>query len=125
MTRYRYATTLSFGTDGEPDYAEVEVEVSYTVAWGSPGTGRPYYGPVELYDEGSPDEVEDIRLELVEGRPRPFPRFASDRDAEMLVIEALSPDDIESMLQEARDREAAWADDAADYRASDMRKDRP
>lgn len=66
--RYTYACTLSWGGD-EPT-AEVEVEVSYTVAWGSAETGR--NGPPENYDPGCADEIEDIRLERVEGKPRPW-----------------------------------------------------
>lgn len=105
-TRYRYATCLSFGTDGDADYCELDVEVSYTVAWGSSGTGRPYFGPPELYDEGSPDEVEDIRLELVDGKPLTGCEFN-----EPVLSRFEEDDDLrEAMLEEARQREAVWAE---------------
>lgn len=120
--RYRYATTISFGADGAPDYTELEVEFSYSVAWGSPGTGRPYYGPVELYDEGSPSEVEDLRLETVDGSARPFLAFTSDKDAEMLCIEALTEAHLDDMLSEAAEREAGRAEDAAERRHEDRRQ---
>jgi hypothetical protein len=59
--RYFYSTCLMFGTDGEADHVELDVTVSFTVAWGSPESGR-YGGPPEDYDPGSPDEVEDVQL---------------------------------------------------------------
>lgn len=105
-TRYRYSTCLSFGTDGEADYCELDVTVSYSVAWGSPGTGRPYYGPVELYDEGSPDEVEDIRLELVDGKPLSGCEFI-----EPVLSRFEEEDELrEGLLREARETEAARAE---------------
>ena len=55
MARYRYATCLSWGGD-EPT-AELEVEVSYTVAWGRPETPP-------AYDHGGlpadPDEITNL-----------------------------------------------------------------
>jgi hypothetical protein len=69
MTRYRYATTLSFGDDGEPGYTELDVEVSYKVLWGRPET-PPAYSHGGL--PADPDEVDDVRLELVDGKPRPW-----------------------------------------------------
>ena len=98
-TRYRYATTLDFGDD------EHEVEVSYTVAWGSPETGAGYMADPYKYDPGSPDEVEDLRLELVDGEPGPF-----DQEAEAMVLQDIGQNHTEAMLQEAREREAAWVE---------------
>lgn len=65
--RYTYATCLGWGGD-EPT-AEIDVTLSYAVDWGSPGTGRPYFGPPENYDEGSPPEVQDLCVEKIDGRP--------------------------------------------------------
>lgn len=104
-TRYTYATTLAYSTGAVPEVDEVEVEVSFTVAWGSPGTGRPYYGPVELYDEGSPDEVEDLTLRSVDSAGGPF-----DQHDEAAILQELAQNHTEAMLQEAREREAAWAE---------------
>lgn len=104
-TRYTYATSLDFSTGEVPEVDEVEVEVSFTVAWGSPGTGRPYYGPVELYDEGSPDAVEDLKLLSVDGIGGPF-----DQHDEAAILQAIAQNHTEPMLEEARDREAAWAE---------------
>lgn len=117
--RYRYATCLSWGGD-EPT-AEVEVEVSYSVAWGSPESGR--FGAPENYDPGSPDVVEDIRLELVEGKPRPWDMgfgFLSDDEFERDVIEKLEAHEAD-MIAEARDEEAA-AEDA--YREAEWEERR-
>lgn len=111
-TRYTYDTNLS-------DDAETEVRVSFTVAWGSPGTGRPYYGPPELYDEGSPDEVEDLRLELINGTTRPAPfgdAAAVNREFEAAILQEIAQNHMEAMLEAARDREDYWSDDDVDYR---------
>lgn len=105
MSRYRYATCLSFGTDGEADYCELDVEVSFTVAWGSPETGRGYMADPYLYDPGSPDEVEDIRLEKVDGKPLTGCEFIEP------VLDRFECDDQlrDEMLAEARETEAARA----------------
>jgi hypothetical protein len=110
--RYRYATCLAWG--GDVPTAEVEVEVSYGVAWGSPETGAGYMADPYNYDPGSPDVVEDIRLELVEGKPRPWGMYHGfvaneDDEFEFEVIEKLE-DHEAAMLEEARAREAAWAE---------------
>lgn len=110
-TRYTYATTLAYSTGDVPETDEVEVEVSFTVAWGSPGSGRPYYGPVENYDEGSPSEVEDLKLMSIDGIGGPF-----DQHDEAAILQTLAQNHTEAMLEEASDREAYWADDAADHR---------
>lgn len=88
--RYRYATCLNWG--GDTPTAEVEVVVSFTVAPGTPESGR--FGPPENYDPGSPAEVEDIRLDLVEGKPRPWGMYSGyvaneDDEFEREVIEKL------------------------------------
>ena len=66
-TRYTYACTLTWGGD-EPT-AELEVECTYEVAWGSPESGR--YGRPEDYDPGSTDVVECIKIVSVGGTPWP------------------------------------------------------
>lgn len=118
MTRYTYATCLGWGGD-EPT-AEIDVEVSYTVAWGSAETGR--FGSPENYDPGSPDEVEDIRLEKVEGKPRPWGMYSGyvaneDDEFEREVIDKLEDHHAE-MIAEASEIEAMRADEDADHRQS-------
>lgn len=113
--RYTYATCLSWG--GDIPTAEIDVEVSYTVAWGSAETGR--FGPPEDYDPGSPDEVEDIRLEKVEGKSRPWGIYSGyianeDDEFEREVVDMLEGHHAE-MIAEASEIEAARADEAADY----------
>lgn len=111
-TRYRYATTLAF-TDETDNPAEIDVEVSFTVAWGSPETGRGYMADPYLYDPGSPDEVEDLRLELIDGKPAPwvdFGTWADDQTVEAAILQQIAQNHTDNMLQEAADREAAWAE---------------
>lgn len=64
--RYKYTTCLSFGTDGEADYCEIDATVSFSVIWGDPETGP-------THDcGGTPatgDLVEDIRVETIDGKP--------------------------------------------------------
>jgi hypothetical protein len=50
--RYTYSTCLMFGTDGEADHCEIDVTVSYEVAW--------------LDDDGQRGEIEDIRVESID-----------------------------------------------------------
>ena len=50
--RYTYSTCLMFGTDGEADHCEIDVTVSYEVAW--------------LDDDGRRGEIEDIRVESID-----------------------------------------------------------
>lgn len=85
--RYTYATELSFGGD-EPTW-EGEVEVSFTVEWGSPPTGMS--GPPENYDPGSGTLIEDIRVETIDGKPAPWncTAFGDLSDKALIEAEAL------------------------------------
>jgi hypothetical protein len=125
--RYIYETTLSWGGD-EPT-GEVDVTVSYTVAWGSPEVGR--FGPIEGYDPGSGDVVEDIRLEKVEGKPRPWGMYYGyipNEDDEFATdcIEKIEDSEahLEAMIAEASECEASDRDDAMERRWEDRREDR-
>lgn len=105
--RYSYSTFLSFGTDGEADYCEIDVTVSFAVAWGEPETGPTYAcGGTPATD----DLVEDIRVESIDGDP-PTNRVLEDMILDMLD----GPTDFytREMLAEAIAVEA----DAAEYRA--------
>ena len=108
--RYTYATCLSWG--GDTPTAEIDVEVSYTVAWGSPETGR--FGVPEDYDPGSPDVVEDLRVEKIDGRP------VEDSPGLLVPImeklEAVEDELFPDLIIHAREVEEARADEAADYR---------
>lgn len=101
--RYTYATTLAYSTGDVPETDEVEVEVSFTVAWGSPETGD--YGPPEHYDPGAPDEIEDLKLLSVDGVGGPF-----DQHDEAAILQTIAQNHAEAMLEEASEREAAWAE---------------
>ena len=50
--RYTYSACLMFGTDGAADHCEIDVTVSYEVAW--------------LDDCGLRGEIEDIRVEQID-----------------------------------------------------------
>jgi hypothetical protein len=64
--RYTFTTCLSFGTDGEADFCELDVTVSFVFT-----PGRAAAPPA--YDHGGlpadPPEIDDIRVELIDGRP--------------------------------------------------------
>ena len=113
--RFTYATTLAYSTGDVPEADEVEVEVSFTVAWGSPETGN--YGPPEGYDPGAPDEVEDLKLLSVDGVGGPF-----DQHDEAAILQAIAQNHTEAMLEEANDREAYWEDDARERQHEDRRE---
>lgn len=108
-SRYTYATTLSFGQDGEPGYCELDVEVSYRVLWGRPET-PPAYSHGGL--PADPDEVDDVRLELIDGKPRPWDlTWALGSEAETIaIIEDRFGDLWCELIEEARSREGAWAE---------------
>lgn len=108
---YHYEAALSWGGD-EPT-AEVDIKVSYTVAWGSPETGR--FGPVEGYDPGCDDEIENIKLLTVNGKARPWDMgygFLSDDAFAEMVVEMLEADHAEQMLNEAAEEEDGRRDEA-------------
>lgn len=122
--RYAYAASLSWGGD-EPT-AELEVEVEYSVAWGSPETGRGYMADPEKYDPGSPDIVEDIKVLKIDGRERPWALgfgFISDAEAETMITEKLEAHE-EDMIRDAAEVEAADADEARERRWEETRNDR-
>lgn len=104
-TRYRYTTCLSFGTDGEADYCELDVTVSYRVAWGRPETPP-------AYDHGGqppdPDEIDGLRLELVDGKPGPWPNIGPTYEA--MILDEVERVAFDAMLQEAQQMEAAWVE---------------
>ena len=113
---YHYETTLSWGGD-EPT-AEVDIKVSFTVAWGSSETGR--FGPPENYDPGSADEIENIKLLTVDNRAGPWDMgygFLSDDEFAEMVVEMLEADHADRMLHEATEEDDGRRDEAAEYRA--------
>lgn len=106
--RYTYAATLPYSTGAVPEVDEMDVEVSFTVAWGSAGTGRPYFGAPENYDEGSPDEVEDLRLVSVNGTSAPdaldaFGAGEVNQDFEAAILQQITQSHTQAMLEVARD----------------------
>ncbi len=118
MTRYRYATTISFGTDGEQGYTEIDVEVSYGVAWGRPETAPAYsHGGLPA----DPDEITDLCLEKVNGKPRPWDMgygFLSDDAFADMVTDKLEAN-FDDMIREAHEVEYDHRCEAAERRARD------
>lgn len=108
--RYTYTTTLNWG--GDTPTAEIEVTVSYSVSPGSPEQGP-------TYDSGGhPGEdpmVEDITLDLVEGKPGPWNMgygFITDIDFATDCVEKIEGSDrhLEAMINEASEVEGADED---------------
>jgi len=66
MTRHTFTTCLSFGTDGEADFCELDVTVSFGFTPGRDATPP-------AYDHGGlpadPPEIGDIEVEAIDGRP--------------------------------------------------------
>lgn len=120
--RYTYAASLSWGGD-EPT-AELEVEVSFTVAWGSPETGR--FGPPEDYDPGAGDLIEDIRVETIDGLPladalkRGGGEYMPGETVRQ-IIDKLEMDHEAEMIAEAVDDDAARRDSYLEAEADERR----
>lgn len=100
-TRYTYAASVTLGDDFD---TEAEIEVTYSVAWGSPETGRGYMADPYRYDPGAPDVVECVQLVAINGEPVNVypPEFAAQALAE------IETNHTEAMLEEARHEDAAW-----------------
>lgn len=121
MSRYTYAFTASWG--GDTPTAELEVEVSYTVLWGAPEQGPSYACGGQPADA---DEVDDIRVETIEGKPRPWNLgygFLKDDDLAADIIEKLDTDHhrAEMISQAAEDDDGPDPDDARDAAYDDER----
>lgn len=110
MARYTYETTLSFGSDERADFAEVDVKVAYDVSFGRAAT---------RLDPAEDDEITDIRLIEVGGRPAPWGlHFHSDKHFAAIVAEMLeeSEADLEAMIANAHEEAAADYDRAMEAR---------
>lgn len=119
MTRYTYTTSLEVGNaDGGPEY---EVTVSYTVIPGESETGPSYASG------GTPASdayLDDLRLETVDSKPRPWGMYDGwivneDDEFETVIVGMLEDDSVhvEAMLIEAAEVEADERDRTAEYRA--------
>jgi hypothetical protein len=127
--RFSYTTTLEWG--GDTPSAEIEVTVSYLVTWGAPEQGPSYASGGQPAD---PDEIDDIRLERVEGKARPWGMgygYITDDEFAADCVEMIggSEHHLESMLIEAAERdaddEAAAAECRAEYRRYIDKEPRP
>jgi hypothetical protein len=111
MTRHTFTTCLSFGTDGEADYCELDATVSFGVTWGR-GETPPAYAHGGL--PADPDEIDDIRVEAIDGRPV----TASDcLTVEAILAEFEGGDHDDALFQVAREDAFEDAIAAAEHRA--------
>jgi len=110
MTRYTFSTCLSFGTDSEADYIEIDVTVSYVVHAGRPET-PPAYNHGGLPAE--PAEVDDIRVEAIKGKP---PVTGDRMTVDAVVCEFENGRHNAALLAAAADEEAYRREEAADVR---------
>lgn len=123
--RYTYAASLSWGGD-EPT-AELEVEVSFEVAWGSPETGR--FGRPEDYDPGCASVVECITVDKINDLPTA--EYLKRGSGEYMpgetvrqIIDKLEMDHEQDMLVEAAEADAARRDSYLEQAAKDDRYER-
>ena len=120
--RYTYGTTILF--DGEEPYAELEIEASYEVSWGSPESGR--WGPPENYDPGCASVVEALRVDTINDQPRPWNEGVLAAVADDLLeahIRAALDDQAEAMIEEAVEDNTARRDSYLEQEAKDSRYD--
>lgn len=124
--RFTYKTNVevSCGDEGGPDF---DIEVSFIVTGGGPET------PPSYASGGSPAEdaeIDDIRLEKVDGKPRPwgmYDGYVKDEDAEFeaTIVQILEHQThYEAMLLSAGEDMAADRDEAAEQRYEADRDDR-
>lgn len=119
--RFTYATTLSWENEFETVTGELEVEFSYVFTAGAPEQGPTYACGGQPAD---PDEIDDIRVERIEGKPRPWGHeWQSDDAYADMLIEHLSDRDHEAMLIEAGECAAEAHYEAMEYRAEQRRED--
>jgi hypothetical protein len=109
MSKHTFKTCISFGTDGEADYIELDVTVRFNVAWGMPESGR-FSGPPEDYDPGGPDEIEDFFVVKVDGWP------AVDTDLAKMIEEKMLDTLYDEMIASATEDEVAAEEAAAEHR---------
>jgi hypothetical protein len=118
---FTHYTTVSLGSS---EGSEFGVTLSFSVAWGSPETGR--FGRPEDYDPGCGSEVEDIKVQSIEGLTSGWGDafacgFQTDQQIAEAVIEALTDSDFDRMLDEASEDAYADAIEAEEYRAESRR----
>lgn len=114
----RYHYTASFSIGGDIPTWEGEVEFSYTVTWGAPET-PPAYSHGGL--PADPDEIDDIRVEKVDGLTSGWAYFQSDASFAEDMIERLTDDDYSAMLTEAYEADLADHDAAMEARWEERR----
>lgn len=105
---YNFSTCLSFGDDGEANYIEMDVEVAYQVIWGEPTV---WGSTPETSHQGSGDEIDDIKVIKIDGRPAPWnliPLPNGDAEVADQIEAQLRQHCEEAMLERARDLEVQW-----------------
>lgn len=110
MRTYRYSTTLNWADE------EIEVEVSYTVTWGSPETG-PSYGCGGT--PADPDEINDLKL--ISWGPEAVTSLLdwNDRDD---ILDAVLEERFDQMIENAADENASDYEHVLEQRAERQRE---
>ena len=92
--RYTFTTCLSFGTDGEADFCELDVTVSFAFT-----PGRAAAPPA--YDHGGlpadPPEIDDIQVEFIDGR-RPY--AAGDKETVDAILDQFATGDFDDAMMD-------------------------
>lgn len=120
MSRFHYDATLTFDAGGTD--VEIDVTVSFAVSWGAPERGPSYACGGTPAD---PDEISDITLLEVGGKPRPWGwNYWSDGHFSDLVPERLfaSEHHLERMLEQAAEARADLEDAIQERRWEDRRE---
>ena len=107
--RFTYTTSMNFG--GDTPTWEGETEVSFTF---TPGRPAQTYGPPENCYPAETDEVDDIRVETIDGRKPDLGDFYERSFAEAIIAE-IEIDHWEDLIETANAELANDAWDRADY----------
>lgn len=115
----RCTYTASFSVGGDIPTWEGEVEFSYLVSWGAPEQGPTYASGGQPAD---PDEIDDLRVEAIDGRKSGWSEYQSDAEVAQDMAERLTDDDYAAMLTEAQEQAVADHDAAMEARWEDRRE---
>lgn len=113
--RFTYTTCLTRGTDGEAGYTEFDVKVSFSYAPGSSET------PASYASGGSPaedPEINDIRLEEVDGKPKPWGMYWGVIPNEDVAFAS----EVETEIEESEAHRAAMLEIVADAEEADAER---
>lgn len=92
MADETYKTTPSLSIGGDVPTWEGEATVEFDISWGRPAK---LYGAPENCYPADPDEVTDVRLLAIDGKPGPWGDWISDsKHIEQNILDHISEDDL-------------------------------